>query len=33
MYGSGVIALLGLPASGYSVALAFGTGSLHYKRN
>ena len=33
MYGSAVIALVGMPASGYSVALALGAGSFYHKRS
>jgi len=33
MYSSGIITLLGMPVSGYSVAMALGTGSFHYKRH
>jgi len=32
MYSSAIIALLGMPVSGYSVAIALSTGSFKYKR-
>eukprot|EP00347_Sterkiella_histriomuscorum_P022440 403338480 len=32
MYSSAFVTLLGMPVSGYSVALAIGTGSIKYKR-
>lgn len=32
MYSSAIIALLGMPVSGYSVAIALSTGSFRYKR-
>ncbi len=32
MYGSAIITLLGMPVTGYSVALALSSGSFKYKR-
>lgn len=32
MYSSAFITLVGMPVSGYSVAIALGTGSMKYKR-
>lgn len=32
MYSSAIIALLGMPVSGYSVAIAIGSGSFKFKR-